>query len=266
MKKRKKEVRAGNIVYAVISTPPLPHDPEHVRAAKSKASTQARRALNMKAAYRRLEMLLAANFTPRDIHLILTYREKDLPETRAEAVKRVRNFLAQMRKLRNARGETFKYIYVTEGKHTGKRFHHHIVINATERDIDDIRALWAYGDQVDIEPIADREYLDLARYITKEAAEGKPVGAQMWTGSRNLEKPEVTITWVDENETLVPPAGSYVYENETRCNEYAEYSYIKYRIEPPRARRTRPNRRKRETVLIPTIYERDALTSSYRGF
>lgn len=156
MKKRKKEVRAGNLVYAVISTPPMPRDPEHVRAAKSKMSTQARRALNMKAAYRRLEMLLAANFIPKDLHLTLTYRDSDLPGTRAEAVKRVRKFLAQMRKLRNARGEVFKYIYVTEGKHTGKRFHHHIVINATKRDIDDIRALWPYGDQVDIEPIADR--------------------------------------------------------------------------------------------------------------
>ena len=34
-------------------------------------------------------------------------------------------------------------------------------------------------------------YIDVARYITKEAAEDKPVGAQMWTRSRNLEKPTV---------------------------------------------------------------------------
>lgn len=266
MKKRKKEVRAGNLVYAVISTPPMPRDPEHVRAAKSKMSTQARRALNMKAAHRRLEMLLAANFTPKDLHLTLTYRDSDLPGTRAEAVKRVRKFLAQMRKLRHARGLLFKYVYVTEGKHGGHRLHHHLVINATGRDIEDIRALWPYGDQVDIEPIADREYADLARYITKEAAEGKPVGAQMWTGSRNLEKPHVTITWVDENETLVPPAGCYIYENETKCNEYAGYSYIKYRIMPPRPRKTRPSRAKKQAVLPPTLYDWDALPTEYRGY
>lgn len=28
MKKRKKEVRAGELVYAVISTPPMPRDPD----------------------------------------------------------------------------------------------------------------------------------------------------------------------------------------------------------------------------------------------
>lgn len=265
MKKRKKEVRAGNLVYAIISTPPAPRDPEHVRAAKAKASTQARRALNMKAAYRRLEMLLAANFTQYDLHLTLTYRDSDLPATRKEAVARLRKFLAQMRKLRQARGVMFKYIYVTEGKHGAKRLHHHVVINTTGCDIDDIRSLWPYGDQVDIELIADREYTDLARYITKEADDGKPVGAQMWTGSRNLEKPQVTVTWVDENETLVPPAGCYIYEHETKCSEYASYSYIKYRIEPPKNRKTRPNRTKNDPIP-PTLYERDTLPLHYRGY
>ena len=263
MKKRKKEVRAGELVYAVISTPPMPRDPEHVRAAKSKMSTQARRALNMKAAYRRLEMLLAANFTQRDLHLPLTYRDSDLPYTRAEAVKRVRKFLAQLRKLRRARGLPFKYVYVTEGKHRGHRLHRHLVINATGRDLEDIRALWPYGDQVDIEPIADREYADLARYITKEDAEGTPVGALLWTGSRNLEKPQATITWVDENETLVPPAGCHIYENETKSNEYAGCSYIKYRIVPPRPRKTRPSRARKQA--LPPLYERDALPTEYRG-
>ena len=53
MKKRKKVIRAGSLVYAVISTPPMPKDPEHVRAAKSKATTQARKALNLKSAYQK---------------------------------------------------------------------------------------------------------------------------------------------------------------------------------------------------------------------
>ena len=49
--KRKKVIKAGPLVYTVITTPPMPKDPEHVRAAKSKATTQARKALNLKSAY-----------------------------------------------------------------------------------------------------------------------------------------------------------------------------------------------------------------------
>ena len=59
-------------------------------------------------------MLLAANFTPRDFHLILTYRPGDLPATRKEAVKRLRKFLAQLRAYRKARGLPLKYVYATE--------------------------------------------------------------------------------------------------------------------------------------------------------
>ena len=47
MKKRKRVVRAGNLVWATICTPPAPNDPEHVRAAKSRATTAARKALNL---------------------------------------------------------------------------------------------------------------------------------------------------------------------------------------------------------------------------
>ena len=188
MKKRKRVVRAGNLVWATICTPPAPNDPEHVRAAKSRATTAARKALNLKAACRRLEMLLAANFTPRDFHLILTYRPDDLPATRKEAVKRLRKFLAQLRAYRKARGLPLKYVYATEGLHGDKRFHHHLVINATAGDYDLIRSLWIWGDQVDLERIADRDYGGLARYLTKEAAEGKPNGAQSWTPSRGLTK------------------------------------------------------------------------------
>ena len=111
MKKRKRVVRAGNLVWATICTPPAPNDPEHVRAAKSRATTAARKALNLKAACRRLEMLLAASFAPSDFHLILTYRPNDLPATRKEALKRLRKFLAQLRAYRKARSLPLKYVY-----------------------------------------------------------------------------------------------------------------------------------------------------------
>ena len=266
MKKRKKVVKAGSLVYAVISTPPMPRDSEHVRVAKSKATSQARKALNLKSAYRRLEMLLACNFTSQDLHLILTYNDKYLPNERNNAVKNVRKFLKKLRKLRKSRGLELKYVYVTEGKHGDKRFHHHIIINSTKRDIDDIKALWKYG-SVDIEYIGEREYSDLAKYITKESVDGKPVNAQMWTPSKNLKKPEVTVSWVDENETLIAPVGCYVYESESSYNEFGGYSYIKYRILKPKNRKVRPRRLKKQINDIPpTLYELDMSCKTYNGF
>ncbi len=266
MKKRKRVVRAGNLVWATICTPPAPNDAEHVRAAKSRATTAARKALNQRAASRRLEMLLAANFTSRDFHLILTYRPSDLPAKRQEAVKRLRKFLAQLRAYRKARGLPLKYVYATEGMHGDKNFHHHLVINATAGDYDLIRSLWIWGDQIDFERIADRDYSGLARYLTKEAAEGKPNGAQSWTPSRGLTKPTVETSWVDGDETLTAPAGCYVIEREDKQNEFAGYSYIHYRVEQPQPRKTRPRRSKDSfTYTADTIRNRRAYAPACEG-
>lgn len=268
MKKRKKVIKAGPLVYTVVTTPPMPKDPDYVRAEKSKKTTLARQALNLKSAYVRLEMLLACNFTSQDLHLILTYDDLHLPSKRMDAVKNVRKFLKQLRKLRKARGLELKYIYVTEGKHGGKRFHHHLVINSTKRDIDDIKALWQYG-AIDIEYIGNRDYIDLAKYITKESIDGKPVGAQMWTPSKNLEKPEVTISWIDSDETLMPPIGLHIhlYNNESKYNMFGGYAYMKYRILEPIKRKARTSRTKKQSIDIPpTLYELDMSCRTYRGF
>ena len=156
-----------------------------------------------------------------------------------------------------------KYVYATEGLHGDKRFHHHLVINATAGDYDLIRSLWIWGDQVDLERIADRDYGGLARYLTKEAAEGKPNGAQSWTPSRGLTKPTVETSWVDGDETLTAPAGCYVIEREDKQNEFAGYSYIHYRIEHPQPRKTRPRRSKASLPIPPTLYEMDAPARPY---
>lgn len=93
-----------------------------------------------------------------------------------------------------------------------------------------ICSLWRYGDIVDVERIDDRPYIDVARYITKEAVEGKPVGAQMWTPSRNLEKPTVESMFIDENETIQPPPGAFVMEKEEKQNEFGNFIYLKYQL------------------------------------
>ena len=191
MAKRKKTITAGCIVKTILYTAPEPRDGERARAEKSRMTTAAQKAMNDKTARGRLEMLLAANFVGSDLFVTLTYRDADLPEKRAGAVKNVRQFLKELRKHRRARGQELKYIYTTEEKHGAARLHHHLIINSTERDIETIRSLWPYGDIIDLEYVRNRDYETLALYMTKESVEGRPVGAQMWTRSRNLVQPTV---------------------------------------------------------------------------
>ena len=171
-------------------------------------------------------MLLAANFGPRDLFVTLTYRDENLPAKRAGAIKNVRNFLKHLQEHRKARGQTLKYIYATEGKHGGGRLHHHIVINAAGDDMETVRSLWPYGDVVDFEYIGTYDYEQLARYITKESVEQRPVGTQMRTASRNLEKPIVRSEYVDNDASLTVPLGCHILEKEERVSEFGSYCYI----------------------------------------
>ena len=86
MAKRKKTIIAGSIVKTIIYTAPEPLDGKRTRAEKSRMTTAAQKAMNDKAARGRLEMLMAANFTGRDLFITTTYRDDDLPPNRAEAV------------------------------------------------------------------------------------------------------------------------------------------------------------------------------------
>lgn len=229
MANRKKVIRAGRLVKTVVYTVPQPRDGEYARAQKSKITSVARRALNYKTAQGRLEMILAANFGPKDMFCTLTYRDEDLPSSHAVAKDRVREFLMMLRKQRKREGAALKYVYVTEGKHGDKRYHHHLVINASgAADYETIISLWRYGDIVDVEQIGDHDYIDVARYITKENAEDKPVGAQMWTPSKRLIRPTVESTFIDDNETIQPEPGAHVLEREEKRNEFGTYVYLKY--------------------------------------
>lgn len=231
MAKRKKVTTAGLLVKAVIYTPPQPRDSDYTRAAKSRMTTAARRAMNVHTAQNKLEMLLAANFSEEDLFCTLTYRDDCLPRKLVEAKKRIRAFVKTFRLQRRRKGMELKYVYVTEGRHGDKRYHHHLVISAAgPDDLELIRSLWQYGDVVDVERIAGYEFIEVAKYITKEAAEDRPNGAQMWTRSRNLELPKIESRFVSDDETISPPPGAHVLEREEKQNEYGGFSYLKYRL------------------------------------
>lgn len=247
MAKRKKITRAGRLVMGIIYSAPAPFDTEYVRAAKAKVSTEARKRMNYKCACRKLELLLAANFGTKDVVVTLTYCDSHLPKNKAEAVRHVRLFIRKLRDVRAKNGQSLRYIYVTESKHEHGRWHHHMVLNGTGADLDVIRSLWMWGDEIQLENLDIYGYEGLAKYLTKEPRDGqKKVGARMWSQSKGLKRPEVECSWAKDNETLTPPPGVIVLANESQQNEFGCYAYIKYLIPDYAPRKCRPCRRKRE--------------------
>lgn len=241
-------IYAGRLVYGVVYTPPRAGDHEHVRQARQKCSSKARQALNMKASYQKLELLLASNFELTDLHVVLTYDDSHLPATRMDANKALKKFFVQLRKQRKVQGARLKYVYVTEGLHQGARLHHHLIINGTGKDVELIRSLWTYGSNVDVEQLdVYGGYEAIAQYLTKEPREyGRAcIGDRMWVPSRGLKKPKVESAWVDESTTLSPPPGVTVLDSSSKRNEYGEFAYIKYLIPIVKARKTRPPRSKK---------------------
>lgn len=188
--------------------------------------------MNNKTARARLEMLMAANYSGRDLFVTLTYRDEDLPRNRAAAVERLRKFIKALRAQRRKHGQTLKYLYTTEEKHGEARLHHHLVVNGTGKDLETLQSLWPYGEVLDVEYIGERGYDALAAYVTKESVEGRPVGAQMWTASRNMVKPVVESAYVSNDTMLGVPLGCYVLEKEEKVTEFGSYCYIKYKVPP----------------------------------
>lgn len=252
MSKTLKQVRSGRLVCAVVYTTPTAGDSPKARAQKQKASTAARERLNARTSFQKLERTLAANFDDGDLYITLTYDDKHLPESRDKAVRRIRSFLSKLRGARKARGQPLRYIYVTEGCGPGGRLHHHVVLNSTGDDLEEIRRLWIYGDNVELRRLRfDRDYTyeDLASYLTKEPREwGHPqVGERTWTPSLGLARPEPESETVPDYVTLAAPPEAIVLQNEGPIrNGYGEYAWIKYMLpRQPGRRKTRAKRRRR---------------------
>lgn len=241
MAKYKRTVRGGRLVASVLYTRPEPSDNKRTRAAKQRATSKARQALNLKQSRQKFEFTMAANFTPKDYHVVLTFDDANLPADRAGAVACFRRFIRQLRTHRRARGQDVRYIYVVEGAHGDKRLHLHVILNAASADdVELIRSLWVYGTQVNVEQLDGREFAVMAVYLTKEREDGKPVGAKSWVGSRNLTQPTVEHTYVGEDDTLAAPAGCWVLERREETNEFGSFLYIKY-ILPETGQSRMPN-------------------------
>ena len=227
--KRRKTIRAGRLVWDIAYTVPRPNANTAQRKRIREVTEEQIQRTNANTAQRKLEMLMATNFDDTDLVLTVTYRDADLPDSADVTRKHLGKVFSQMRTYRKARGlPDLKYIYVLEGRHGDHRPHAHIIINAAGGDLELMRSLWIWGDDIQLNYIRERGYDGWAGYLTKERREASLNGKKQFVGSRNLARPVTTYEWVDDGTTVDAPPGAQVLDEGGGRNEIASCRFVKY--------------------------------------
>ena len=227
--KRRKTIRAGRLVWDITYTVPRPNASKQERKRIREVTEEQIQRTNANTAQRKLEMLMATNFDDTDLVLTVTYRDADLPDSADVTRKHLGKVFAQMRAYRKARDlPDLKYIYVLEGRHGDHRPHAHIIINAAGGDLELMRSLWIWGDDIQLNYIRERGYDGWAGYLTKERREASLNGKKQFVGSRNLDRPVTTYAWVDDGTTVDAPPGALVLDEGGGRNEIASCRFVKY--------------------------------------
>lgn len=135
---RTKTTKAGKLLwcesYPIWSTETRTVADARLAAERGKrGTTEAQKRLNARKAEERLVQLVNANFKPGDYFLTATYQAKDQPGDLDEANRRMRNYIARLRRLCSRKGiPSPTYVYVTETvqRKRGVEYHHHMVLQA----------------------------------------------------------------------------------------------------------------------------------------
>ena len=227
--KRRKTIRAGRLVWDVTYTVARPNASKQERKRIREVTEEQIQRTNANTAQRKLEMLMATNFDEGDLVLTVTYRDADLPDSADVTRKHLGKVFSQMRAYRKARDlPELKYIYILEGRHGDHRPHAHIIINAAGGDLELMRSLWIWGDDIQLNYIRERGYDGWAGYLTKERREASLNGKKQFVGSRNLARPVTTYEWVDDGMTVDAPPGAQVLDEGGGRNEIASCRFVKY--------------------------------------
>lgn len=185
---REKIYKCGN--YTDVQIYPV-FAPQGRRGKKRKPTAAAQQALNERNATQKFIRLINTNFTPKDIRIDLTYSPEHLPESAADALKRMQNYIRRVKRYRRAQGlPELKYVYVTEIGSKSGRIHHHCIMSGGV-DISTLAEIWGNG-YTTIKPLQFDEETGLealARYMIK--TKDKEITTKRWNASRNLKQPEV---------------------------------------------------------------------------
>ena len=158
-------------------------DKGRLRAARQNVTPEKMQRLNEERSKRKLVQLADANFTEKDIHLTLTYRQAPKYD---EAQKDVKNFLRTVKRKREQRGMSeLKYIYTIEGDDDGtrERIHVHMLMSGG-MSREELEEIWArgYANADRLQP-NENGLEAIARYITKQQK-----NRRKWCRSRNLKR------------------------------------------------------------------------------
>lgn len=240
--KTKKIIVAGALVREVIYTRAASRDRAVIRQAKRKVSTEAQQRLNARYSWEKLELMLAANFLPRDLVVTLTFDDQHLPETRKEAAARLKKFRSELARIRAAAGQEMRMIWTIENRSGDGRWHVHLIVNQTGDDFREILQCWPCGGNTEIRRLRvdkQKNYESLARYMCKEARERS--GLRSWSYTRSCRHPEVESFPVSDDTRIEVPEDATVIVQEQKRTEWAEFEFVKYLAAAPvKLRRGRP--------------------------
>lgn len=235
-KEKLKILQAGNLWYAIQYTSLRGGVSKENRRMKAEISSRVREALNFRASYQKLWLILEATFDKeRDLFVSFTYRDDTRPVRKEDADRKFKYFLRALREHRRELGFDTVDVWTTEGYHSDGKLHHHLFINGTGQDYDIILKLWKkYGDQVEILPYGCKSSLEHAKYITKEPREKgrRHVGDRTWRASKNVKRPVPVYEDVTAGTTLTAPPGAFVVSSDRKDNVYGRYQYIEARLDP----------------------------------
>lgn len=249
MAKYRKIIEAGPLVVETIYPAPNPRDTPEMRAGKKKLSSEAQQRMNFKYAWQKLRLLLAANFVRRDLWITLTCDDEYLPKNRNEAQRLIKSFFRRLRRVRERRGCSLRYVYTIEHKHGDGRWHFHVVMNATGNDYKEIVSLWGAAQNIEIQNLRidkEKNFRTLAMYMCKEQRDS--VGQRLWSGSKNLIRPKPECMRVPDDETICVPRGATTLEESRVRTQYGVFQYIEYLVPgwERGVKASRPRRRRKK--------------------
>ena len=253
-----KRIDAGGLQVEALYNRRSRYDTPTQRAAKEKISSEAQRRMNQIYSWQKLELMLATNFPTAGSGLVvvLTFDNEHMPKTRAEAQLRFRYFLKKLREGRKKAGLPEPVVFWSPEILTSKtgRWHLHIVMDNTGKDLEIIRSCWIYGSIVEADRLRvddEKNYETLAKYMTKEPREAQEYEARLglrgWSYTRNAKKPEVDTVTVEDDYQLEAPEGSVVLLDEKKRTEFASYHILKYRYDGTGIGRRTPKTKRRKT-------------------
>lgn len=191
--------------------------------------------INERNAETHLRRLINTNFRYQDIHLVLTYRRDNRPDTPETAKADLEQFLRKLRNHFKKRGKNLKYIAVTEYK--SKAIHHHLIINSM--DTRHLTEIWPHGQPRPTYLDSSGQYGQLASYLIKETSKTfnteDSVHGKRWCASKNLEQPKITKRIISAQSWQKEPKTKkgYVIEKgsiRSGVSEITGYPYQFYRM------------------------------------